>query len=395
MKHVIISEAQVKHYRLPFYMKLYEVLQRHDINLRVAYSNPVPSKGGEDDTRNLPQHCGFKVDGYWLWPERLVYQPLLRPYLRSDLVIADEGNRYVLNHVLMALSLIGVQRVAFWGLAENRRHDRLPVSEWYRAATLNWATHWFAYTRRTAAYLESQGVPSSKITIVYNSVDTREITECVRGVTPREKVNLRLRLGIPANATIGIFSGTLQQDKCIPFLIKSSHLIKAQMPSFHLIIVGTGREREAIDHLVECVPWIHVLGARFGREKAELLAIADAFLIPGRVGLAILDAFAAGIPIVTTRLETHGPEIEYLERNVNGVMSQHDPIAYADTVSSLLCERGSLDRLRAGAIASCDKYSIDNMVANFAEGIKICLGMSRAEKPSCRQPTEELGAIVE
>jgi len=35
------------------------------------------------------------------------------------------------------------------------------------------------------------------------------------------------------------------------------------------------------------------------------------------------------------------------------------------------------------------------MVANFAEGIKICLGMSRAEKPSCRQPTEELGAIVE
>jgi L-malate glycosyltransferase len=35
-------------------------------------------------------------------------------------------------------------------------------------------------------------------------------------------------------------------------------------------------------------------------------------LMPGLVGLAVLDAFADGIPRVTTVIEYHSPEIEYL-----------------------------------------------------------------------------------
>jgi len=127
-------------------------------------------------------------------------------------------------------------------------------------------------------------------------------------------------------------------------------------------------------------------GPKFGREKAELLAISDVFLLPGRVGLAVLDAFAAGLPMLTSRIPFHGPEIEYLEEGVNGLMTDPQPEAYAAVVSSVLSVDGDLNRLRTGAKASAEKYSIEKMVANFRTGIGLALG----SQPSTRKRREEL-----
>ena len=65
--------------------------------------------------------------------------------------------------------------------------------------------------------------------------------------------------------------------------------------------------------------WVHWVGPKFGREKTDLMAISDVFLLPGRVGLAILDAFA----VLTTRLDIHCPEIEYLEEDRNVLVTDH------------------------------------------------------------------------
>jgi glycosyltransferase involved in cell wall biosynthesis len=108
---------------------------------------------------------------------------------------------------------------------------------------------------------------------------------------------------------------------------------------------------------------------------AEFLAISDAFLLPGAVGLAILDAFAAGLPMLTTRFEFHGPEIEYLEEGMNGLMSDHRPAAFAEAASSVLSKPELFNQLRAGAAASAEKYSIENMAGNFRSGIRSCLGL--------------------
>jgi len=44
MKQVLIIEAQIKKYRLPFYQQLLEALRNVDIELRVGYSNPPPAE---------------------------------------------------------------------------------------------------------------------------------------------------------------------------------------------------------------------------------------------------------------------------------------------------------------------------------------------------------------
>ena len=373
MNSVLIIEAQMKRYRVPFYVSLNESLSRDGIRLKVAYSDPDHEEALKRDTCDLPNDFGMKVKAFWLWPKRILFQPVLGAALRSDLVIIDEGNRFLLNHLLLLLSRLGLRRVAFWGLGINRQVDAIAFSEWYRRRVLNCASWWFAYTKGSARYLESQGVPGSKVTAVQNSVDTHAIRDVVAGLTSEEKRALRSRLGISSQDKVGIFCGILEESKKIPFLLEASRIIKARIPEFHLLLVGGGPQANLLRETSLDMPWVHLLGPRFGKEKAELLGASDVFLLPGRVGLAVLDAFAAGLPLLTTRIPIHGPEIEYLEEGVSGLMSEHTPEAYANAVTKVFSSNELIDRLRAGAAVGREKYSLYNMVANFQTGIRLCL----------------------
>ena len=116
-----------------------------------------------------------------------------------------------------------------------------------------------------------------------------------------------------------------------------------------------------------------MVGPQFGSQKSDLVGISNVFLMPGRVGLAVLDAFAAGLPLLSTRLSIHGPEMEYLEEGVNGLLSEPDVSAFAQMATKLLHDRENLDRLRKGARIAGAKYTIENMAANFCDGIQDCL----------------------
>jgi glycosyltransferase involved in cell wall biosynthesis len=286
----------------------------------------------------------------------------------------DQGNKFLLNHILLPFSCAGIKRVAFWGLGENRQDGQWPLSEWYRRKTLNWVSWWFAYTKGTAKYLTKNGVPDSKITPVDNAVDTTQLRNQVGSTSPEQRLALREALGISSTASVGIFCGMLDKVKGLPFLLEAAKKVRLRVPEFHLIVVGGGPEQQHIQTSVQGIPWIHFMGPRFAEEKSKLIAISDVFLIPGRVGLVILDAFAAGLPLLSTRLKIHGPEIEYLEEGTNGLLSEPEISAFADMVSSLLSNREVLARLRCGALESGAKYTIDNMVANFELGIRQCLG---------------------
>lgn len=377
MKRVLIIEAQIKRYRLPFYLRLHAALARDAVELRVVYSDPPPVEARKQDNCDLPRDFGVKVRGYSLAQSRFLLQPTFRQIAAADLVIVDQANRFLLNHLLLPLSLFRLKSVAFWGLGENLQADRSPLSEWYKRKTLNWVKWWFAYTQATARYLESHGVPASKITAVQNSIDTRVIRWRVKNLTPNAKASLRSKFGIPANVPVGVFVGMLHKVKSLPFLVDAALRIRQSVPEFQLVIVGGGPDEAEIKQSAEDKPWIHFVGPQFGTNKAHLMGIADLFLLPGRAGLAVLDGLAAGLPIIATRLPIHGPEIEYLEYGVNGLLTDPNPAAYSEAVVSLLSDDQRLRALRDGAAASGERYSIEAMVENFRTGILQCLAQPK------------------
>lgn len=379
MKKVLIIEAQIKRYRKPFYERLHNALSGEGVRLEVVYSAPAPSEEQKDDNCELPRECGVRVPGYWFGRGRLLFQPAFRQIVAADLVVIDQANRFILNHLLLPLSLLKIKRVAFWGLGENLQADRSPISEWYKERTLDWVHWWFAYTEGTARYLQQHGVSPGKITAVQNSLDTRRIQTCVKNLSSSAKAALRAKLGISRSAQVGIFVGMLHRVKCIPFLIQAGEKIRQTIPEFHLIVVGGGPDEEEIKQTAVHRPWVHFVGPKFGDGKAQLLAIANVFLLPGRVGLAVLDGFAAGLPLVATRLSIHGPEMEYLEEGLNGLLTPPDPEVYAQAVALLLSNPTELQHLREGAANSAAKYSAEAMVENFKRGIVQCLAQPKLQ----------------
>jgi glycosyltransferase involved in cell wall biosynthesis len=228
---------------------------------------------------------------------------------------------------------------------------------------------WFAYTNGTADYLVDKGAERDTITVVQNAVDTKGLRDAVVSISDAEAAAVRAKMNIPEEAPVGLYLGILEDVKEVPALIEAARIVKQAIPNFHLIVAGAGTERPKIEEAAANSEWIHYVGPAFGRDKAMYSRISSAFLLYGRVGLAVLDAFGGGLPLIATELEHHGPEIEYLQNGYNGMMTPHDIKTYAAAVTRLLSDKAEMERLRAGAIESGERYTIEAMVENFRQGV--------------------------
>jgi glycosyltransferase involved in cell wall biosynthesis len=184
---------------------------------------------------------------------------------------------------------------------------------------------------------------------------------------------VRQRLEIADDACVGLFCGSLYADKKLDLLIAAAQRIREQRSNFELVVVGDGPARETIRAAAARHPFVHHVGPAFGPERAGYFAISDVFLNPGLVGLALVDAFTVGLPVFTTDIPIHSPEIEYLEPGVNGVITAHDAATYAAAVHRVLDDPGQLARMREAARATAARLTLAHMVEAFASGIGRCL----------------------
>ena len=374
MTRVLIIQAQMKHYRLPFFTQLNEALKRDGIELNVAYSPPHGVHATLKENAELPRDWRHNVKGHWLLGT-MIYQSLWREIARADLVITGHENKYVMNLWLFLLSTLGLKRVALWGLGECMEEDKSRLANWLREKSLKRVNWYFAYTDGVVPYLRQHGMPADRVTVVQNAVDTRGLHSTLESISEGEIKEAMAKLGI-STEPVGIYCGVLEPTKHVRFLVAAARLIRQRIPGFQLLIVGGGPDSPWVENAAAEDSWVHYLGPKFGREKAIALRMADLFVLPGRVGLAVLDSFAAGLPLFTTDLVIHGPEVSYLRDGENGRKTTHDLQAYADAVVQSLETPSLMAKLRQGAVAARSRYTIEAMVENFGTGIKQCLASS-------------------
>jgi len=353
-------------------LKLRDELRTHNIDLKVAYADPW-DLDRRNDTCDLPTDFGIKIKPRLFFGKRLVYFPLICEIMNSNLIISEQANKHLHNYALILLSVLGFRRIAFWGLGENKDKNRSALSEWIRRRIANKVFWWFAYTEGTRRYLIENGVRDDRLTVVQNAIDTGATHRFLHDLTDQEISCKRHELGIGNDDPVGLFVGALLPDKGLDLLFKAAELAKKQLTALHIVVIGGGPERRLVEAACRKYLWMHYLGPVFGRDKILLLRIADALVLPGRVGLAILDGFAAGLPLLTTDVPYHGPELECLENMRNGMLSQHTPQAYASTMISFFSNRTLRAKLSKGAKDTALHYSVDAMVDNFSLGIRRAL----------------------
>jgi len=371
MVRVVFLTAILPQYRLPFHEGVRARLLKSGIQYDVIFGQPGPAEAAKADTEILPWGKQVINRPFEIGQFSAIWQPALQDIWASDLAVIGQENRFLINYVVQSLRGFCRPKVALWGHGRTFQAD--PGAGFAERWKQVWATRadwWFAYTETTRKIVEGYGFPSERITVVHNTIDTSEIRRLAREIGASRLDALRQRLDIKTN-NVGVYVGGLYDHKRLDFLIESAEEIRRHVPDFELIVVGSGVNRRRVEAAASRHTWIRYLGPLFGADKVEILRLGRVFMMPGLVGLAILDCAAAGLPIVTTAYPYHSPEIAYLQPGRNGLIVQdwQNPVAYARGVMSVLRDDAFHAELAKGASEVSTEYTMERMVRCFCEGI--------------------------
>jgi L-malate glycosyltransferase len=371
---VAIVQRAVRRYRRGFFDGLRDELARDGTRLALFHSNLAPEDDPRPDALEIPWAVHLPRRNLALGSRGLLWQPY-HPALRTaDLVVVEQAADLPLNYRLLLRQRLGGPRVAMYGHGRNFGDDPSRLAEAVKRRTSREAHWWFAYTERSAEVVAELGYPADRITVVNNAIDTEELTADLRWARAGAARALRDEFAL-GDGPVGLFLGTLRGDKRLDLLVAACERVVAQRPDFHLLVVGGGPSQDELAQQAETLPWLHVLGPRFGRDRATALAAADVTLIPGAVGLGVIDSIVAGSPLITSADSAHGPEIAYLRDGDNGrlVAGGGDPHRYAAAVLEVLGDPSLHRRLVAGCVHDAGRCTIAAMVEHFAEGVRAAL----------------------
>ena len=378
MKKVIIVQYRLLHYRLELFERLLKACEARGIKLHLVHGQPTQREEKKRDVGFLPWADAVVNRYVSVGSKEVLWQPFPTQHCDADLVIVMQENRLLSNYPWLFLRSLHKAKVGYWGHGRNfqtRRPTGL-LEKWkqFLVGRVDW---WFAYTDLTKDILLSDGYPAERITVLDNAIDNEGFVADLTSITVARLAEIRHALGLPERARIGLYCGSLYPDKRLDYMVAATDNIQAALPDFHLLIIGDGPSAAEIKDAALTRPWLHWLGVRKGVEKAAYFRLADVVLNPGLVGLHVLDAFCAGVPMVTTSDARHSPEIAYLKDGENGLIVQGDASAYAEAIIGLLQNPLRYAQLQAGALAGAQRYTLQNMVERFADGIERCLLMER------------------
>jgi glycosyltransferase involved in cell wall biosynthesis len=309
----------------------------------------------------------------------LLWQPGFDVAYGSDLVITEQASKQLFNVVLAYGQRALRTRHAFWGHGKNFQAPLEGSSGEGLKRRLTRRAHWFfAYNELSARAAVEAGISADRVTVVMNATDTAHIRAVVGALPADSGPRVRHELGM-GSGPVGVFMGGIYPPKRPQFLLDAAAVIRTLVPDFEMLIIGSGSERDLVESAANAAPWIHYAGPRYGDDRLRLASVASIQLMPGMVGLNIVDAFALGLPTITTDIDYHSPEIDYLIDGKNGVIVSGDPSPgeYAHRVAELLHDPVRLALLQHGAFEASSELTIEHMADNFARGVLDALAKSK------------------
>ncbi|TKK70337.1 glycosyltransferase [Ilyomonas limi] len=371
MKKVLFVYKYLPQYRIDFFQNLKEELLNDDIQLELIYGK---SKNGNElrgDEVDLPWATYVPNRSFKIGNSELVWQPCFRKVKGATMIIVQPEIKLLLNYYLMISRHFQKYKLGFWGHGRNMQGAPNSLRNKFNNVLLNKCDWWFAYTTGVKGYLLSHNYTERNITVVQNAIDTFSLSYHYNKLTDSEVNALKDQLGIKGDKT-GIYCGAMYREKRIDFILEACYKIKGEIPEFNMIFIGAGVEADKVKRASEANKWIHYIGPKFGLDRVVYFKVSTIQLMPSAVGLGILDSFALETPIITTDSPFHGPEIDYLENNKNGVITKNSLESYVERILNIF-KTDQYKDLTQGCKSSVSLYTVEVMVKNFKDGILSCL----------------------
>ena len=374
---VVITQHRLLHYRQSFFDRLKGAAAERGIDVRLVVGQQSAAEALKQDVGSLPWAHVMHNRIASVGGVDLIWQPFPEELRGADLVVLIQENRVLSNYPwLLRLGVRPGQKVAYWGHGRNLQSAAPSgLRERWKRWFVNRVDWWFAYTEATRSILLADGFPAERISVLDNAIDNEQFARDLASVTDEQLSERFARLHARPGAPVGLYCGSLYPDKRLDLMLAAADIVHARQADFRLVVIGDGPSRSLVTDAAASRPWLIWVGVQRGIDKAAWFRAAQIYLSPGAVGLHVLDAFCAGVPMITTEGARHGPEVAYLMSGHNGYMVAADAGVYADIVSRLLHDPLELERIRSAAAADARRYTLNNMVQRFIEGIEACLAM--------------------
>lgn len=193
-----------------------------------------------------------------------------------------------------------------------------------------------ALSRTHAAYLrDCERIDPGRIRVIENGIDVASFAATGAG-----NDTLRAELGIEPGEAVVIMVAALRPEKAHEALVEAAARLVAEGRSLKFLLVGDGERRTELERQVARAgldPVIRFLGIR--RDVARLLHVSDVLVLPSHdvvetLPLAVLEAMAAGVPVVASRVGSLGEVIE--DGRSGRLIRPADPMELAQAIAYIL-----------------------------------------------------------
>lgn len=215
----------------------------------------------------------------------------------DKVVILYHAGKINMNIMLLLLQLRGIPYV-LWGSGSGDRRTDLSAMQRRLKAIFKYlfvknSSAYLCYGTRFAQQLRDQGYPSDKIFVAQNTLNVEAIYAAGHHDLSSRKFEL----------TRFLFVGVIFSKKRLDAAIDVCKRLKEAGAKFQFDIVGGGEYLETLKERasgLDVTDVVHFHGPQYGDDLKGFFERANVFLLPGTGGLAVNEAMAYSLPVITT-----------------------------------------------------------------------------------------------
>ena len=213
------------------------------------------------------------------------------------------------------------------------------------------------------ALISNEGIPAERVDVICNGIDLKPF-----GTEIPDRTAVRREMSIGPHDLVIVLVARLDYLKDHATAIRTLARVVKQRQDARLVLVGQGPELSKIEEQVRqsgVEGNVRLLGQR--KDIARLLAVSDVFLLTSiseGIPLTLIEAMAAGVPVVSTNV---GGVAEVIEDGVTGLLAPSgNDEALAEHVLRLSVDEGLRRRMaECGRRRAAETFSEGRMQADY------------------------------
>jgi glycosyltransferase involved in cell wall biosynthesis len=230
------------------------------------------------------------------------------------------------------------------------------------------------------------GCPRERIAIIPNGVVFQDI--------PSSRSAVRRELGLPEDAVVAMMVASLRPVKRVPDFVRAVRRARERCPSLVGVVVGDGVEHRAVHDAAAGDAGVLLLGHR--DDVPRLLQAADVAALTSAheaMPMALLEAMAAGLPVVAT--DVGGVAGVVADGETGVLVPPRDPEAVARALERLAGDGELRRRMGAAGRERCRRqWNAEAMADSYLEVLSEACAVRRRRRGAFMGALDRRGLVT-